>query len=352
MEIPGDNKTRQSDQDVTVNGTQTQQSSPPVRSINPPAGTHPKQNGTFHHYSPPQPAKSLPRPTSSSPQSSPNSIMYRNHNPSSRPAAPQPQPSLHAGLTNSSDAHSPSTSSQSFSTNTGQQIHNPASKPQPISVARSPTRQVLPQVDSHAIGDGARHPSPVFNRPTMSPTQGNMDVGPVAGVPQKSSVHGHTTNGNGVNGVSQYPVATPRASSHPSSAQTPTTMPLSGLSPKKQQTPIAFATPLHVPKPGGLSTPLASSQQTSLNAPTGPGSSQVQKRSVSGTLILPPVENLRPSPEQMRNMSSNEPVPTPSKQSPPQTFYNTDSVPAHGNQPSTQETPSMVPTGLGISPPP
>lgn len=59
-------------------------------------------------------------------------------------------------------------------------------------------------------------------------------------------------------------------------------------------------------KPNIMSPPLIPPQQD----PSG----QVERRTVSGTPILPPVENLRPSPEQLKNMSSNEPVPTPSKQ--------------------------------------
>jgi hypothetical protein len=57
-------------------------------------------------------------------------------------------------------------------------------------------------------------------------------------------------------------------------------------------------------------------KSTSMSPPL-PAVSGEPKRSVSGTPILPPVENLKPSPEQLRNMSSNEPVPTPSKHSPP-----------------------------------
>ena len=46
-----------------------------------------------------------------------------------------------------------------------------------------------------------------------------------------------------------------------------------------------------------------------------------EKRTASGTPILPPVETLRPSPQQMRNFSSTGPVPTPSKQLQPQSQH-------------------------------
>lgn len=50
-----------------------------------------------------------------------------------------------------------------------------------------------------------------------------------------------------------------------------------------------------------------------------------EKRTVSSTPILPPVENLRPSPQQLRNSSSAGPVPvpTPSKQPQPISQNNT-----------------------------
>ena len=356
VSFPRDNEAGQSNQNGAVNGVQNQQSSPSSQSMNASSRTYPEHNGTFHHYSPPESAKSPPRPISSSSQQSPNSIVYRNHNTGSRSVLPQPLPSHPAGHTTPFVAQSSLGPSHSSIASTPQQNHNSSSRSQPIAAAQSQVWQSQTPTHVHAPGEGVRLPSPVLNRPTISPTQGNMDVGPVAGVPQKSSFQGQVTNGHahGVNGASQYPLATPRTTSNPVSAQTPNTVPFSGLSPTKQQTPVAFATPLHVPKPGGLSTPLTSSQQASLNGSAGPESSQAQKRSVSGTLILPPVENLRPSPEQMRNMSSNEPVPTPSKQSPPQSFPNATSVGAGapGSQALTQETTGPVPTGLGISPPP
>ncbi|KAK5053979.1 hypothetical protein LTR84_001941 [Exophiala bonariae] len=350
VDIPKANKAGESNQTGALNETQMQQSSPPSQSINASSPTYPRHNGTFHHYSHPQTSNSPSRPISSTSQQSPNSIVYRNHNSVSHAALPQPllhRPTGHTTQSSSIPSH-PSSAS------TPQQNGNASSRAQTISAAPSQVWQGQTPGNARAAGDVARLPSPVLNRPTMSPTQGNMDVGPVAGVPQKSSVHGRATNGHAhnLNGVTQYPLATPRANSNIASAETPNTVPLSGLSPKKQQTPVAFATTLHVPKSGGLSTPLTSSQQASLNTSAGSGASQVQKRSVSGTLILPPIENLRPSPEQMRNMSSNEPVPTPSKQSPPQTFPNGALASASEDQAPVQQSPAITPTGLGISAPP
>ncbi|KAI1629779.1 DNA-directed RNA polymerase [Exophiala viscosa] len=179
--------------------------------------------------------------------------------------------------------------------------------------------QTSPRQTVQSPSTGQRLPSPVFNRPTMSPTQGNMDVGPVAGILQKSppmdqpvvngaygSSNGHMQQGhNGGN-----PHATPRASGQPRFAQTPTTQPFSGLSPKKQRTPATLPAPsMILQNPNSMSPPVVLPQQS----PSGP----VERRTVSGTPILPPVENLRPSPEQLKNSSSTEPVPTPSKQPQP-----------------------------------
>ena len=197
--------------------------------------------------------------------------------------------------------------------------------PSPMPIHQTPATSVLP--------DAGRLPSPVFNRPMMSPTQGNMDVGPVAGVPQKSAQSPQRLpNGiqDSVNSPKSQAQATPRPTSQHQlqhAQQTPISRtpnyPLSGLSPKKQQTPGP------VPPPGSnthnlssMSPPYLPADQmrtstdnpsTNMGAPF-PG----EQRTVSGTPVLPPVENLRPSPEQMRHMSSTEPVPTPSKQPQPQ----------------------------------
>jgi hypothetical protein len=170
-----------------------------------------------------------------------------------------------------------------------------------------------------------RLPSPVFNRPQMSPTQGNMDVGPLAGVPQNSAAVPSSSNGPQPvsNGVVVQPYATPQQSysARPTTTQqTPVSRtpnyPLSGLSPQKQKTPQPMSqtsTFLHSTSPSannhGMQPPTTDAGS---QAPNGP-----HQRTVSGTPILPPVEQLRPSPQQLRNSSSSAPVPTPSKSSPP-----------------------------------
>lgn len=109
----------------------------------------------------------------------------------------------------------------------------------------------------------ARLPSPVVNRPIMTPSQGNYDVGPVAGIPQSN----HTSASHG------FRVGTPTPSLGPPSNGPSSSPPLSGVSPVK-------------------------------HAPSAPPS-------VSGTPVFPPAAKLAPSPER-------GPQPTPTKQDSPQ----------------------------------
>lgn len=143
---------------------------------------------------------------------------------------------------------------------------------------------------------GARLPSPVVNQPTISPTQGNYDVGRLAGVPQTtpltfpaSSTNGAQRNQPQTNGT--HTLATPRAFQ-----QSPA--PSSGLSPVKHTPNPQLPPPAHIP------------QKPSMSPPNQP---RPTARSVSGTPIFPPAETLAPSPEQL----NKTPVPTPSKQPTP-----------------------------------
>jgi DNA-directed RNA polymerase len=212
-----------------------------------------------------------------------------------------------------------------------QPLHHASSHQQPLYNGQQPVAlpHQTPQQSSHSFINGQsaaaseRLPSPVLNPPTMSPTQGNMDVGPVAGVPRKSSspeqhvLNGLFGAGNGFtqNGIPSYSQSTPSQVRHTSGPQSPTTQPTSGLSPTKQQTPLPPRSSTHAPiKHQRLSPAPPLSQQINYKRPANASAhAENERRTVSGTPILPPVENLRPSPEQMRNMSSNEPVPTPSK---------------------------------------
>jgi PHD-finger len=145
-----------------------------------------------------------------------------------------------------------------------------------------------------------RIPSPALNRPTISPTQGNQDVGPTAGVTQKSPsisyaqpfAQQRTPGMYQSNATStSYPQTTPASVS-----RSPNMYHMSGLSPTKHSPVIP--PPTHIPQKPSMSPPPH-------------GSSAL--RSVSGTPIFPPAENLAPSPRQL----SKSPVPTPSKNASP-----------------------------------
>ena len=168
------------------------------------------------------------------------------------------------------------------------------------------------QMNGHSSPVRQRMASPVINPPTMSPSQGNRDVGPIAGVPgsspllQPASTATPHTNGHHANGsaAQQTPVQQSFSSNSSFSAsQHASTQPVSGLSPTKQR---ISASPL--PQPS-----LVPQKQREFQTPTSSFNNNHPMRSVSGTPIFPPSQNLAPSPQQL----NREPVPTPSKQSPP-----------------------------------
>ncbi|KAL2423402.1 hypothetical protein ABEF95_008175 [Exophiala dermatitidis] len=310
----------QSPNQASVTNGYQPHSSPPAPSITSPSRPQnadiKQHTSSGHPHSPPQDIKPAglqnwwPQTNATSQQQP-----YSSHSSAGNQDTKQPHPTQTAP---SSSVDSSGTARQYQDT-----VQNQASFAAAQSTPRQPSQ---PLVNGQSMNNAGRLSSPVINRPTMSPTQGNMDVGPVAGIPQKleasdaeqrtgvsteSSMNGyaHATP----NGVIQ-PHATPRGPNQFHQAQTPSTQPFSGLSPKKQRTPVPAApTPMIPQKSNRMSPPLAALSQPA--ASKLPGS--VEKRTVSGTPIFPPVENLRPSPEQLRNMSSTEPVPTPSKQPQP-----------------------------------
>ena len=215
--------------------------------------------------------------------------------------------------------------------------------PRPLAPSPSPTHQTPA---SSSLPKPGRLPSPILNRPTISPTQGNMDVGPLVGIPERLSQSPQRAQNGGrppINGLYQAQ-ATPLQNHATLTHQTPISRtpnyPLSGLSPKKPPTPSPLPQGGHRPqKSTSMSPPLPISSTIpplfpSTNGPSNPlttgGAHPLEKRTVSGTPILPPVESLRPSPQQLRNSSSTMPVPTPSKQPQPQSHINEQAVVANG----------------------
>jgi hypothetical protein len=185
-------------------------------------------------------------------------------------------------------------------------------------------------------------PSPIQNRPSMSPTQGNRDVGPLAGFPPMASSDGpapwtpygpnqtpRPNTGNHLSFSSAHSGnvsfnATPTANraSSPYNGQPAL---LSGLSPTKQS-----------PRPmtaGGM----------------------------SGAPILPPVQRLEPSPKLMGRSSPDAPIPPPVKCMTPEQeerrqrenamgLYNHFAVAANGQ--SVNRIPPLEPSPLVPKPEP
>ncbi|KAK6376203.1 hypothetical protein LTS17_007454 [Exophiala oligosperma] len=317
VEIPKQNVVRPASQGSMTNGYPGQQSSP---SSHPPSSPYqPRQiqsNGLFQQYpqaaSIPWQQRSLPPGLSQQSPGSDQFVQYVPGYPAQQSAhvvgngfvrSPPPQSAAHTPFRNGAPLQPQNHSYEQRAL---------------VSAHDSPRQPTRSPAHGQSTNNTGRLPSPVFNRPMMSPTQGNMDVGPVAGIPQKSPSLGHNTvNGVPVNGLQPHQNglnttqahATPRASSRPQEAQTPTTQPISGLSPRKQPTPQHFPPPSIIPQKRNSMSPTL--------PPNAMASGHVERRTVSGTPVLPPIESLRPSPEQMRKMSSNEPVPTPSKQPQP-----------------------------------
>lgn len=246
-------------------------------------------------FSPPQnlPNRNVSRPGSSYTQSMSQSIHQF-------PASPNA--SANVRPTSSHSQHLPYYNGSTSNHNQG----SPQPKPSPSPthdtyLANSTTSQNTSNAITVGSGSGTRFPSPVQNRPSMSPTQGNYGPNTLIGSPHKSPTASYTqpvstpayqrtpgayslqSNGNST----YYAQTTPRPL-----VNSPNMNHLSGLSPTKHSPVIP--PPSNIPQKSSMSpAPMAANSM----------------RSVSGTPIFPPVENLAPSPKQL----SKSPVPTPSK---------------------------------------
>lgn len=155
-------------------------------------------------------------------------------------------------------------------------------------------------------------PSPVQNRPSMSPTQGNPDVGPLAGFDSLVSQSRPGSNDIDQSSDALHPGHPQSHASAEQHTQLSNNQPIDGskisgsLGPKTP-TPIFRDQQQQQPAPkSGLSPTKHSPSQ----APSTTVSVQIPKvRTVSGTPVFPPAATLQPSPEAAR-MS---PMPTPMK---------------------------------------
>ena len=191
---------------------------------------------------------------------------------------------------------------QQYSQQSYQQQPYPGQPRPPSSQGMTPRPPSSHNQANGQAAPAARLPSPVINRPVMSPSQGNYDVGPVAGIPQKSSFGSspalppaHLNGTPTLPRTYQTPASNRPLSSSSASSATPQ-MSMSGVSPTKN-TNSPLPPPSNVPMKMSVSPPRMT--------PSG--------RSVSGTPLFPPTEKLQPSPEQLSHMGAVGAVPTPSK---------------------------------------
>ncbi|EEP80984.1 predicted protein [Uncinocarpus reesii 1704] len=160
----------------------------------------------------------------------------------------------------------------------------------PPTVPHSTSTSFNSQRPSSSYSTQSTYPSPIQNRPSMSPTQGNRDVGPLAGFRASA-----TQNGPMPSTPFSHNVAS---------------------SPYLNQTPSAsFSTPhasfVHTPPPN-YSQPISMSglSPTKQSPPRAP---PTFSPNVGNTAVLPPVQKLQPSPKLMGRSSPDAPVPTPVK---------------------------------------
>lgn len=137
-------------------------------------------------------------------------------------------------------------------------------------------------------------PSPIKNRPSMSPTQGNRDVGYLAGFPLTAASNGTTP-------------FTPSGQHHsrPTTASHDVASSMHGGYPS-----FSAATPS-----AGRSSPPQSSHGIHLSgiSPTKNSPRPLTSGSLTGAPVLPPIQALEPSPKLMGRSSPDAPIPSPTK---------------------------------------
>ncbi|OJJ49355.1 hypothetical protein ASPZODRAFT_129800 [Penicilliopsis zonata CBS 506.65] len=207
-------------------------------------------------------------------------------------------------------------------------LHSHHQSPKPLFSNTQPPLPPLPQngsfysqrpSSSHSV-HSPRIMSPIQNTPSMSPTQGNHDVGPLAGFPpQAASANGASRPWTPYGQQQQQqphhhdPHYHNHQNPHPEATGLP---PVSSIHSSYNYTSSfsATATPS-----GGLHHPRSSPPQSSHGLPSS-GISPVKNspRPVTaggliGAPVLPPIQRLEPSPKLMGRSSPDAPIPPPVK---------------------------------------
>jgi hypothetical protein len=141
-------------------------------------------------------------------------------------------------------------------------------------------------------------PSPIQNRPSMSPTQGNRDVGPLAGFPPSAVSNGSMPS----TPFGQHQTPRPQNAGLPSFSSSfdrrPSFSSASGVVDSFSHTP---------PPQGSQGIPLSGLSPTK-NSPR-----PMTSGSVGSASVLPPIHRLEPSPKLMGRSSPDAPIPPPVK---------------------------------------
>ncbi|PGG95142.1 hypothetical protein AJ79_10230 [Helicocarpus griseus UAMH5409] len=178
---------------------------------------------------------------------------------------------------------------------------------------------------SHSA-QGASFVSPVQNRPAMSPTQGNRDVGPLAGFPPSNlpngslpaTPHGH----NRAQAHHQHTTTSPYAIPNSSNPSRPAPS-FSSTSTGATATPARNSfthTPPPPQYPHQQTAPPISGLSPTKHSPAHPPTSSFNSTGTTATTapILPPVQRLQPSPKLMGRASPDAPIPAPVKSMTPE----------------------------------
>lgn len=156
---------------------------------------------------------------------------------------------------------------------------------------------------SHSVHSQA-HRSPIQNRPSMSPTQGNRDVGPLAGFPPSTLPNGSLPS-------------TPYGQHRPIVGAQDRGVPSFSSSFDQRTTSFSDSFTSHTPPPAGSQNnnnlTLSGLSPTKNDSPR-----PVTASSVSSASILPPIHRLEPSPKLMGRSSVDAPIPPPVKMMTPE----------------------------------
>jgi hypothetical protein len=154
---------------------------------------------------------------------------------------------------------------------------------------------------SHSVHSQA-HPSPIQNRPSMSPTQGNRDVGPLAGFPPSALSNGSVPS-------------TPYGQHRPVVRPQDRAIPSFSSSIDQRTNSFSDSFPSHTPPPPGSQSNMSLS---GLSPTKNQSPRPVTANSVGGASILPPIHRLEPSPKLMGRSSADAPIPPPVKMMTPE----------------------------------